>query len=1026
MPRLLLTVATAICLVGVYRIYALIVTPLVTPVEQGEVRPPVMMASGAKSSASSDLAREFLPNSAWAQEAKMCWQQSEDACIFFNDHQRLQDGGNKLRLAPYAMVWRDPKRTDGGRYTIEAEGAIVSFQNEFFDEAVEFSRKPGRIVHLTLEGKVRLTGPDNLAIEGEKFIFSEESAQLYSDWPVTFRYGPAPGQSNAVRGQADQLTVEFIKSTTSDFGPDMPRVGGLSRVRLRRAVQFDMTYELNGALARTLVTSDGPFLFHYPEKRIEFEENVSVVRPQIIKGVKHIDSLKAHWLGLQFVEADAPPAEGSGETKPAVQPASGTKFGADSSMLSKIQFRYLRALGREEPGKPVVPLHLESTSNQFAADLQDLRYDAQTRDIALIDPVQVRMQHGATRLYSPLVRVRHGQQGQPFEAIDCEGEGQFEQLDEALERPMFVGSWKERVHVAPDTQSPGNILTIQGNASLAQPGRFQLESQAIQVWLEPTASRGQPGAAGLAGSALPNAARKLPVRRAVAQGGVRMATPEVVVLTNLADARFSAGEAAPRPGRGGPDPAGDGNPRQMPGAREEQPPFIVNADRIEAHVVRDPRTQAFDARELIGEGGIHITREALERGAAAAAGPPNRIGGDGPVDIQGHRLQMTNTGGSHGHIITLAGMHDPRTNTTRDATLQFGDYRVEAAVLTFDRSRNAIEVPGPGRLNMPVSSDLRGGKTDRPQIMNVVWLERMTFDGQTAKFFERVKTQLGHSLLLCEAMDVALNRKIDFTSDHPDTKGLELKTVDCRHKVVVETYDYADSRLIEVLKGNLAEFHVDNATGEFSGLGPGTVQDWRISKGGSSRLLSLEPTTTAKANQPVPAREDKRFPWEYVKLEFKGNVTGNLKRQDATFRRSVQVLYAPVAQALQVFQRADLSPGSGKDNANNAAWLGCRELDIMIATKPDGEPSAQLRAEGGDGEDAWLEGQKFTANGHEVIYDQAKDQFILRGRGKDKADIHFQDQPGQAQHDVNARVIQFVPSRREVILDGAGVSGQAN
>ncbi|MBA4182153.1 MAG: hypothetical protein C0506_16325, partial [Anaerolinea sp.] len=307
MLRLIYTIATAISLLGVYRVYSFVVSPLLRPVTRVETRPPTATAQSGPSEAAGIAARH-LPDSPWAKDAQMCWQQSSDACLFANDVERLADGGNKVRMAPFAMVWRDPRRTDGACYTIEAAGAVVHFQNSFFDEALELSdRKPGRIVHMTLEGKVHITGPDNLEITGEKFIFSEESAQLYSDWPIAFRYGPAPGQPNAIRGQADQLTIVFTPAATSPYGPEMPHVGEVAGLRLRRSVRLDLTYELNGEPAKTLVSSDGPFSYDFQQKVAQFEERVTITRPQVKAGVRHMDTLKCQWLGLQFVDAPAPP-----------------------------------------------------------------------------------------------------------------------------------------------------------------------------------------------------------------------------------------------------------------------------------------------------------------------------------------------------------------------------------------------------------------------------------------------------------------------------------------------------------------------------------------------------------------------------------------------------------------------------------------------------------------------------------------------------------------------------------------------
>jgi hypothetical protein len=1023
LSRIFLTIVTALSLLGAYRVYSMVLSPMLKPVEVSEGPPAVTAAEPIQLSATGEVAKQHLPNSPWAQDANFGWYQGEDVCAFTNKVERLPDGGNKVRLTPFALIWRDKRRPEGSPYTMEAaDGAVVHFENQFFDEALDLGdRKAGRIVHIGVEGKVRITGPDNLNIEGEKFIFSEESAQLYSDWPITFRYGPAPGQPNAVRGQADQITIEFARVTASPHGPELPRIGDPVRLRLRKSVRFDMNYEISGKPARTVVTSDGPFVYDFEKLIAQFEENVVVVRPMTTpQGAQHTDTLKAPVLALQFTTDAAPGGasllgkNGQGRTAAKtggdIQLASGSQASTDSSLISKLRFKFLRALGGMTGVADGPRVQLESTENSFAAEVQDLQYNADSREVTLIDQQEVRVQHESTQLYSPKIRLIHGTSGSEFEKLECEGAGHFEQLDNAQEQVAFFGSWSDKVQVVPDPESDGNILSIFGGASLVQPDQMQLDSQTITVWLDSTA-RVRP----TAGANRAMQVRSLPLKRALAEGDVQMTTADVIVRTNVVDAAFEEGKVAGRPGGLNRTRRNDERPRQMPGAESTEPPFVVWADRIDATVRRDPQTGDVDVPELIGRQRIRISR---------AATPPDQKGGNiklpGALEITGHRLQMKNAGGTN-QVITLAGATDAKGAFTDGARMRIGDYQIESGVLVFDRGQNRVDVPGPGQLHLPMAADMRGNKLQKPQPLDVAWVEKMSFDGQFAHFYQKVKARLGDSQLTCEEMGVGLNRKIDFQSDAPERQGLELQSLDCRHNVTIEMYEYADSRVVDILKATLASIQVDNATGDFEGLGPGQVRDWRISKGGSSRLLSVEPTNRAQTNQPT--RGENRHPWDFIQLNFKSKITGNLKRQDATLTRDVQILYAPVAQALQMFRRNDLSIDSGMENGSNGAWLGCRELDVVLSRDAAGVTTGRLLARGGGGEDANLEGRKFTASGNEIAYDQSKGQFILRGRGNDKADIHFQDFPGAVSRDLHAKVIQFVPAIRELILDGASFNG---
>ena len=70
-----------------------------------------------------------------------------------------------------------------------------------------------------------------------------------------------------------------------------------------------------------------------------------------------------------------------------------------------------------------------------------------------------------------------------------------------------------------------------------------------------------------------------------------------------------------------------------------------------------------------------------------------------------------------------------------------------------------------------------------------------------------------------------------------------------------------------------------------------------------------------------------------------------------------------------------------------------------------------------------LEGQVFHATADEITFDEHRGRFILRGQGRD-ARLHFQEAPGAPINTTENRLIEFIPSKPSITLDGStGLNG---
>jgi hypothetical protein len=213
MQRFLLTCAIGLGLWSALLLYSQLMTPLTKAVEKPK-QPPKMTTSAQQPIEMDPEVQAALPDQEWIRNAALQWKRSQQSFMYAGSVQPDENSdGSALRMAPFALVWKDEKNSDRAPLTVVARSARIRFEKAVFDttsrdpkESSSFNligEDAGRIVAAALEGEVRITGPDNLVIDGRDFIFSEETAQLYSDYEVGFRYGPPErGQPVALRGKS--------------------------------------------------------------------------------------------------------------------------------------------------------------------------------------------------------------------------------------------------------------------------------------------------------------------------------------------------------------------------------------------------------------------------------------------------------------------------------------------------------------------------------------------------------------------------------------------------------------------------------------------------------------------------------------------------------------------------------------------------------------------------------------------------------------------------------------------------------
>ncbi len=1005
------TSITVVVLYVVYWMYVAVVSPLTAPRGRESAAAAVAVREAELPSDAVVVAKQYLPGAAWAADAKIAMNREKEGFVYFNTFRPIKDDRqNKMRLVPFALVWFDPRRGDGEPYTVTCDSAVVEFE-EKFDPGFGNSDN-NRIVGGQFTGEVRITGPDGLLLVGGTIDLSEGqgghgSLASDSNQPVSFAYGPAKGRSEQVRGTAQQFEITLATGDDSVLGKDMPHIGGVERIVLRRNVSIDLVMEEGGRPMPVHVQSDGPFEYDVGKLVAVFDDNVNVARLTNRPGEsEEFDRLNCDRLVLAFeprVDPEAELAQPGRADEPVIQPVAGATASyrrhQRNGLDLDVQLRSLRAIGRD--------VVLSSDENQLRGRMGDLRYDVAARKLMMLDNESVVVQIGSAHLSCPDIRMTHDEESR-LQSAACEGAGQAWTTNLESGEIEVESSWSERLKLAKDPASEWDLLELHGDARVVhRQQEMGVVGDVLRVWfdgeqMQASARRFQQSAEGDADRDAETGG--LPLRKVIAEqtGGspVLMATPTLRLETERVEADFVEAARLPSGEERREDRTPFGGPsREDPG----RPPVFVKAGGVRATVTIDPATNQPGLSELTASRDVRISRAGIEDGDPGSA-PVTDDAADGPFSIECETLGLQNR--ATGQVLRLQGA---------PARIRFAQGEIEGNDILFDRERNNALVDGPGTIVVLVDRGLEGKVLETPERFRVSWREKMNFDGQMASFFGKTKTTLADSMMKCHRMDVTLNRRISFSKDAPDSQGLEIANIHCLDGVTVEYHEFGEpspgehSVLIGIRFLEVAEFSFDRPTGNFSARGPGKIDDWQ--RGDGQQRVMLGPPNMARANQ---AAKTSKLDWNYTWLKFAGELTGNQHDRFLVLKDRVQVIHGPVEHALQKIERDDLDEDT--ETARNSVWLqsGQMNLQLRAARSPQEEDWLEVVAFG----DAQLEGKVFRARADSISFDQSKEQFTLKGKGTE-AGIWFQKVPGQAVQPVFGKTIQFVPSKHRFWIDEA-------
>ena len=277
--------------------YARVVGPLAQPAENNPI-PNVAAPVGLPDTFAE--AGEHLADGDWIDRARVQVRRGDSAIMLFDDAEPVEDsedGVGLVRLAPFAII----SQTEPGQppYIVQCDAARLKFEGEF--TSITKGGKIGRLLGGSLDGRVTITGPDELQLVGRDFILTED--MLFSDQAVAFAFGsiepaadspadsfaqsptePRPSRSTRVDGRADKIQIALQKAAspeTSLLPRDLPRIAGFRSFWLRRNVEITLRQSADPADPESTpeavsLASDGRLEYLVADRTLRLEDNVTL------------------------------------------------------------------------------------------------------------------------------------------------------------------------------------------------------------------------------------------------------------------------------------------------------------------------------------------------------------------------------------------------------------------------------------------------------------------------------------------------------------------------------------------------------------------------------------------------------------------------------------------------------------------------------------------------------------------------------------------------------------------------------
>jgi lipopolysaccharide export system protein LptA len=721
---------------------------------------------------------------------------------------------------------------------------------------------------------------------------------------------------------------------------------------------------------------------------------VRVLRPQSRGPLgQSYDQLDCDALEMQFAHQPLPrPAAPA--AKPAAKP-----LAADRS--SNIE--WVHAWGQH--------VLMTSDDEKLEAHGNDLYHDARTKTTTLKgSPEMVAVKDGNV-IHAPEL-VLFGADAKEGQQAIARGAGHFRMLDRDGSKRSVEARWRDQCLYRKDDGH--DLLTLTGDAVFEDRDNKQmLRADQLKLWLAPDPKRA--AAVGPPPPGPDGPTERPRPRKLEAIGHVSARSPDLNVHDSeqlellFKDTPPRPGDpakavaAAPRPGayQAGKVPlnapaggmAAAVAPAKPQAASPPAKPIDLTARRIQAFLlVSDGEQNQLDTVHC--EDNVRIHQD--------PAAPQEK-----PVDMRGQRVQLRHT--PEGNVLTVIG------TLTAPGEVHLPDLSLLGPVVRIDQLENVAEVQGVGSMQMASKTDFQGNPLKTLTDLIVTWKQGMMFNGQLARFHGNVEADQDNTSLLCENMQVYMNRPVSLNrrpgeANGPDGTPAAVNRVVCdsgarlQGVIITEREHDARGRFVKYqrVESNEVILYKDEGRME-TGRGRGSVRILQLGPKGDPAGGLPRPPAPAGARPPAapakPVEEEYKLTW----IRFDGKMMVNNSKRTVRFFENVDVLHMPMP---------DGDPGLKfeMDKLINKLPLGALHLrsDRLTVYSPkdaEGHPRQQMVAEGRAAVQ-WQD--EFYGTADVIKFDEAKQQMTLEGlNGKLALVQMLRARPGEERKHIHARKIMY-------------------
>ena len=988
----------------VFGAYALVVAPWLEPPPL-RTPPPTGKARGHYDSSLSlrDIDDLFEQDSWELDDPKVI--ETATCTLLLKDYRPLPDG--RMEITPCTLIFylapnkealaaaksgnQEPARR---RVVLRAlQGAILQFDRPLDLGRAEF----GRLVGGQLKGAIQVFSPasqpgGNDALLMETRGVQIERQKIYTPHEVDFRYGASFGRGRDLTITLLPVGDEKQSRTQSLGGISYLQLSQLERLHLEGTAGLlqgpDGTKKTRKNDPPLEVRCQGPLIVDFDNRQARLDDRVEITR---------------------VYEQGAPDKLTCDRLLFRLKGASGGRQPPDNSSAAKIQ----KNQGADAPRSPGKQSGLASTVERIIAvgtpviidaPQSQLYAKAASMDYTLASRL-VRLQNGPTG--APVI-LRQGKNQFEARAIEYEaaepgrlgklfagGPGELELLQASGQ--TVKASWKKSLHIRPHDGSQAISLLEDAHIVAGSMGEFQASE--LHLWVKEVSRPAKPGTKN---NAVAKPSFALLPERLLALGNVEIDAPQLKAKTRelqawivdatpqqLAAAGAQAGGVLPgmrpaRPAEQNGEGNADDNDQPAPSAQK----LDVSGDLVQLQILRLQGKPTVEDLAITGQ--VKVEEIQTER----------------PEDVP---LKLT------GDAVTLVRGSGPSAKLEvkgRPAKVSARGLTLSGATIHLHRGEYRLWIDGPGEAELPVPQDGLQMRSLQPppgespvsapadfpardavgavRRVKVTWATSMNFDGLKASFDGRVQARGEGEYAAGESLQVTLSERIDFSAAR-QARTAEIAVLVLsggKGPVVMQqvTHDKAGEQTSfdNLRTGKLT---IDRQAGTLTAEGPGEA--WSVRKDSPALL----PAAEEGAAKP---KSDGRL--SYICVKFEGGISGLLDKHEIRFERQVDTTYGRVndwKDRVFATRTEDLGP--------SGAHMTSDSLTVTEMALSKTQKWMELEAAG----NVIVDGQSFTARAARIGYTSDKDQLVLEGDGRNRAEFWHQAAPGSQHSYTTAGKIRF-------------------